>query len=130
MIELKINDEIRDVKSDMLARKDLSQIAVVAFGVVIGFTFAAFLYFKQGWPIAFCGYVAAFTAAPFGVIGLYKYHEMTGAKVFLNLVKTYFTDKSLTYGSKNEVYCKFKGEVLNETKNTKKICRRKKNKKV
>lgn len=129
MIELKINQEIRDVKSDALGGLTLSQAIFGGSGLLVGIGTSALLYFKAKIPLPITVYISALICSPLIFLALFTYHQMSGVqalKKFLHIYKM----PPLTFGQQNEIYLELRKEKKNgETKSfTNRFCRTKKKK--
>jgi len=109
MINIKINKEIRSVKENAVAGFSLYEALFLLVGILLGVSIGCLLYFKLKVPLNIVAFVSVFIVAPFGFLGMWSYHEMTGVQFVKAWLSTYLTEpRVLTYGSKNKYYEEYK----------------------
>lgn len=122
MIEIKVNDEIRDVRAEFLVGLTLHQMVWCGIGLALcgGIGFA--LYFLTPLPLVVVTYLVVFLMLPFGAMAFFTWHEMD----MLAAAKLYITrnlrDPALkTYGSVNLAYAEHQEIVREREKQRKKM---------
>ena len=105
MIEIKVNDEIRDVRAEFLIGLTLHQMIWCGLGLVLCGGLGLALYFLTPLPLVLVTYLVVFLMIPFGAMAFITWHEMD----MLTMAKLYIT-RNLRYpqlktnGSANAVY--------------------------
>lgn len=132
MIEIKVNDEVRDVKAEVFMGLTFSQIIWIVLGVLAGFITGWAVYKFTPLPLAVAAYIAMVPAMPFAIVAFKTWHEMTMVETFKLFVTRYIMEpKTKTIGGENEEYCehiKIQEEIRKkERKEKKRKYRRKKN---
>lgn len=120
MIEIKINNEIRSVKADVMAGISLYELFFCFLAVAAATATGGFLYFRCGALLTVSAYAAVAVAVPFAFAGFFKWHEMNGIAVIKKLISMMKDKKTTTYGSKNEVHIAIKKAREKERKTEKK----------
>lgn len=129
MIEIKVNDEIRDVSAEFFMGLNIRQTLWSGLGVLIGAITGMFCYFKLNMPITMLVYVSTIPVVPFAFIAFYNYHGLTFLEVIKILISIVRTKSIKKYDCANLEYMKFKekkkkGDRKHGFKNTKKSCSR------
>lgn len=104
MIEIKINNEIRSVKADVMAGLSVYELAFAALGAAAGVAAGGIMYFELGAGITFSAYAAIIAAVPFAFMGFFRWHEMTGIDIIKNLARQLAERSTTTYGGENGYY--------------------------
>ena len=76
MIEIKVNDEIRDVRAEFLIGLTLHQMIWCGLGLVLCGGLGLALYFLTPLPLVLVTYLVVFLMIPFGAHGFFKMEEM------------------------------------------------------
>lgn len=109
MIEIKVNDEVRDVKAELAMGLTGLQIFWIFCGIVAGAITGFAFYRATPLPLAFCAYISMLPAAPFAVLAFKEWHEMNAAEAAkLFITRVLFDPKVKTYAGDNEIYLKEK----------------------
>ena len=77
MIEIKVNDEVRDVEAQVWLGLTVRQVVLLATGLFIGVFVGLFLYRKTPIDLFFIGYASIITVTPFVLMAFIKWHELT-----------------------------------------------------
>lgn len=125
MIEIKVNDEIRDVSAEFFMGLNVREFLWSAVGVIVGTITGVFCYFKLGMPITMLVYISTLPVIPFAFIAFFRYHGLTFLEVITILFSIMKTKNVKTYSCESPEYMKFrelkkKGNKKNGFKNTKK----------
>lgn len=121
MIEIKVNDEIRDVRAEFLIGLTLHQMIWCGLGIALCGGLGIVLYFYTPLPLVLVTYLVMFLMLPFGAMAFFSWHDLdmfTAAKLYLTrnlcdpLVKT--------YGSPNQAYIEYQQIVQKKEKKDKK----------
>lgn len=127
MIEIKVNDEIRDVRAEFLLGLTIHQLIWCGLGLVFCGGLGLVLYFCTPAPLVLVTYLVVFLMLPFGAMAFFTWHEMdmlTAAKLYVTRM---LQDPQLkTYGSTNQAYADYQMLVRNRDKLLKKQQRKKK----
>lgn len=110
MIEIKVNDEIRDVATDMFLGLNLRELIWSVLGVIAGVITGTLLYFGAGIPLTIVCYIAVIPILPFAFTAFFRWHGMT----FFVLLKTVYASiryrKDKVYSCENQEYIAFKNK--------------------
>lgn len=105
MIEIKVNDEVRDVKAELAMGLTGLQMFFVFCGIASGFTLGFSLYMLTPLSLTVCAYAAIVPAIPFALLAFKEWHEMNAAQVARIFVTRIFIDPKIkTYEGENAVY--------------------------
>lgn len=126
MIEIKVNDEIRDVRAEFLIGLTIHQLVWCGLGLALCGGVGLLLYFCTPLPLVMVTYLVVFLMLPFGAMAFFTWHELD----MLSLAKLYVTrmlrDPQLkTYGSPNQAYTDYQALVRDRDKFAKKQQRKK-----
>lgn len=127
MIEIKVNDEIRDVSAEFVLGLNLREFIWTSIGVLMGTITGILLYLKLHMPITMLVYISVIPVVPFAFIAFFSYHGLTFIELMKILISTLFTKKEKTYSCMNLEYMlykenKKKGKKRNGFKNTSQSC--------
>ncbi|MGC2874001.1 PrgI family protein [Ihubacter sp. mB4P-1] len=130
MIEIKVNDEIRDVRAEFLAGLTIHQMIWCGVGLLLCGGGGLLLYFYTPLPLVLITYLVVFIMLPFGAMAFITWHEMD----MLAVAKLYITRNLLdpvlkTYGSSNQAYLEYQTLLQAREKAEKKQGKRKEVKK-
>lgn len=126
MIEIKVNDEIRDVTSDIFLGLNIWEVLWCIIGLVVGSSIGILVYFSTSIPISVISYIVILTAAPFAVMAFFKWHGMNVAEI-LSLFLNHLRSRNIKHYEENNIeYITYishkkkrkKGKGKNELKNT------------
>lgn len=122
MIEIKVNDEIRDVRAEFLVGLTLHQMVWCGLGLALCGGLGLAIYFFTPLPLVLITYLVVFLMLPFGAMAFITWHEMD----MLTAAKLYITrnlrDPVLkTYGSVNQAYAAHQEIVREREKQRKKM---------
>lgn len=114
MIEIKVNDEIRDVRAEFLIGLTIHQMLWCGLGLALCGGLGLVLYFYTPLPLVLVTYLVVFLMLPFGAMAFFTWHEMdmlTAAKLYItrNLCDPILK----TYGSANRAYAEHQ-EIVRE----------------
>lgn len=102
MIEIKVNDEIRDVKEDFLVGLTLNQIGWCAIGLVVSAAGGFAVYMTTGIPIVIITWIAMILMAPFAFLAFFTWHELPAGEIAkLFIYQRVISPALKTYGSPN-----------------------------
>lgn len=121
MIEIKVNDEIRDVRAEFLIGLTLHQMIWCGLGIALCGGLGIVLYFYTPLPLVLVTYLVMFLMLPFGAMAFFSWHELdmlTTAKLYItrNLIDPIMK----TYGSPNQAYIEYQQIVQKKEKKDKK----------
>lgn len=127
MIEIKVNDEIRDVSAEFFLGLNLREFIWTSIGVLIGTITGICLYLKLHMPIAILVYISVIPVVPFAFIAFFSYHGLTFIELMKILISILLTKKEKVYSCMNLEYMSYKenkkkGKKRNGFKNASKSC--------
>lgn len=120
MIEIKVNDEIRDVRAEFLIGLTIRQMMWCGLGLALCGGLGIALYFFTPLPLVLITYLVFFLMLPFGAMAFLSWHEMD----MLTAAKLYITRNLLdplmkTYGSPNQAYLEYQELIREKEKKNK-----------
>ena len=107
MLEIKVNDEIRDVQTDLGKGLSLIQWVYVILGVVLGTAVGFGLYYTTALPLTAVAYILVLFVVPFGLMAFLTWHELTPVAVVKLAVTRFFDPRVKTYMHENEEYIEY-----------------------
>lgn len=120
MIEIKVNDEIRDVTADVGKGLSIGQwlwiISGLFFGTFVGFT----IYRLTDLPLAIISYILILFVVPFGAMAFYKWHEMSPLAAISLAIKRLSEPKIKLYECENEEYIAYLQSLTQKERKEKK----------
>lgn len=127
MIEIKVNDEIRDVSAEFVLGLNLREFIWTSIGVLMGTITGILLYLKFHMPIAILVYISVIPVVPFAFIAFFSYHGLTFIELMKILISILLTKKEKVYSCMNLEYMSYeenkkKGKKRNGFKNTSQSC--------
>jgi len=125
MIEIKVNDEVRDVQTDFFMGLSLSQLLYCILGLIFSCALGFLLYLKLHVPLFLITYLVIPVVLPFAAMAFFSWHEMSAADCIRLYITRHFIDPVIkTYGSTNQVLQSY----LRKEKSRQKKERKRKNK--
>ena len=129
LIEIKVNDEIRDVRAEFLMGLNLHQIIWCSIGLVLTGTGGILIYLFTPLPLVVITYLCVFLMLPFGAMAFLTWHEMDGLEAAkLYVVRNLIDPVIKTYGSSNQAFLEYQERIRQQEKEGKKQKKRKKGK--
>ena len=124
MLEIKVNDEIRDVQTDLGKGLSLLQWIYVILGVTIGSAAGFGLYYTTALPLTAVAYILVLFVVPFGLMAFLTWHELTPVAVVKLAVTRFFDPRVKTYMHENEEYIEYLSRTTTKSSKKKKGKRR------
>lgn len=127
MIEIKVNDEIRDVQSEFLIGLNLRQIIWCVIGLAVTGVTGVLLYLFTPLPLVIITYLCVILILPFGCAAFLTWHEMDGiATIRLYLTRNLIDPVIKTYGSSNQIFMEYLERIRQQMKEEKRTIKGKK----
>lgn len=114
MIEIKVNDEVRDVEAQVWLGLSMRQIILLAVGLAFGIGVGYFLYFYTPIAIFLIGYSCIFTVTPFVLLAFVRWHELSPISALKIFLKKFMEPKHKEFYEPNTEYL-----LMQEKKNDK-----------